>query len=83
MIYKTFDASFHRYTQSGKPNLIWGIERYFNQISLDLNFKDSTIEQEYSRFINNVIPVININIALEDYDGEEIKKASRQHISFQ
>ena len=82
MIYKTFDASFHRYTQSGKPNLIWGIERYFNQISIDLNFKDSTIEQEYSRFINNVIPVININIALEDYDSEEIKKLLDNILAF-
>ncbi len=82
MIYKTFDASFHRYTQSGKPNLIWGIERYFNQISKDLNFKDSTIEQEYRRLINNVIPVININIALEDYDSEEIKKLLDNILAF-
>ena len=82
MIYKTFDAGFHRYTQSGKPNYIWGVERYFNFISKDYDFMDSSIEEEYSRFINNVFPVLNVNIAIDDYDSEEVKKLLDNLLAF-
>lgn len=74
MIHKTFDPGYHRFTQTKQPNYIWAVERYFNTISKDLSFEDSTIEQEYGRFINNVFPFVNPNLPIADYDSEEIKK---------
>lgn len=71
MKYKSFGPQFRDYTPSGKPTLAWAIKRYFNQISRDENLKDSTIDMEYSNYVNHVLRCINYNIELDNYSDKE------------
>lgn len=72
MIYKSFGPQYNELTPSGKPNYVWALKRYFNQISIDLDLKDSTIETEYNNYLNNVLKCINYSKPIEEYDENEL-----------
>lgn len=76
MIYKQFGPQFRDLTPSGERNYIWAVKRYFNQISKDEDFKDTTIEAEYSNFVNNVFKNVDISLPIDDYGDEELRNLS-------